>query len=694
MPPPAVLLGPGPGGVLPSIEGISPSMYLETVSFAPQLWGGNPISELMRSPAEQPPVEQKQPEQAEADREASGRGQHGRVEPNGDVRERLMAVLPALSRDRAQRIVAALGENEAPNHPHLAGVVSFLMQELGLPPERAASVLISAPGLLLRPVPEMRAVTSMVKARIQEKDGYASRLVAAQPGVLLLEAEGDLNLRLDILLKNADLAPAKAAKVLTDCPRILAPDTAPATLAAVVEFLRDDVLLTFKDTSRVLAAFPQLLAMSVPDDLAPTVEWLKEIGVAPAKVPKVVRQHPKVFAYSLDNNLRPTVSYLWNEVGMDGEQLGRIVAAFPQVLGLSVPLKIRPLMTYLLDSVGVPQDKLPRMLTAFPQLLGLSLENNIVPHVHYLVEEVGIPRERLGKVLASFPHLLAYNLEDNLRPTVEYFSQHLNIPAERIGKLVATHPQILGYSVEDKLIPTVDYLVGELGVPKTQVALVVERCPKILGCSIDKNLRPTVEFLRKEVRIPLAEVGQIAVKYPSLLGLSIDNNLRPKLNYLTTELQIELDTISQQMVTCPQLLAYSLEKRIKPRHRLLTGKGLKLGLHSMLAPTDVTFYQRYGGEAYGEGLARMSANQASLLPSGSSSSGKYYWHANAKRASARGAGKQSRSLGNADAAKGGEAERGEGARGRAAGQARRLRPAAGRVGSVRESGTTTRKRVA
>ena len=84
-------------------------MYLETVSFAPQLWGGNPISELMRSPAEQPPVEQKQPEQAEADREASGRGQHGRVEPNGDVRERLMAVLPALYRDRAQRIVAALG---------------------------------------------------------------------------------------------------------------------------------------------------------------------------------------------------------------------------------------------------------------------------------------------------------------------------------------------------------------------------------------------------------------------------------------------------------------------------------------------------------------------------------------------------------------------------------------------------------
>ena len=47
-------------------------------------------------------------------------------------------------------------------------------------------------------------------------------------------------------------------------------------------------------------------------------------------------------------------------------------------------------------------------------------------------------------------------------------------------------------------------------------------------------------------------------------------------------------------MSSPQLLAYSLEQRIKPRHRLLIGKGLKLCLHSMLAPTDNMFYRRYG----------------------------------------------------------------------------------------------------
>jgi hypothetical protein len=59
--------------------------------------------------------------------------------------------------------------------------------------------------------------------------------------------------------------------------------------------------------------------------------------------------------------------------------------------------------------------------------------------------------------------------------------------------------------------------------------------------------------------------------------------------------------IRRQLTTCPQLLAYSLEQRIKPRHRLLHSYGLKLGLHSMLSPTDLAFYQVQRGSGRGRG---------------------------------------------------------------------------------------------
>ncbi len=60
---------------------------------------------------------------------------------------------------------------------------------------------------------------------------------------------------------------------------------------------------------------------------------------------------------------------------------------------------------------------------------------------------------------------------------------------------------------------------------------------------------------------------------------------------------------------------------MRGRYRLLSTRGLRLGLHSMLAPTDQTFYQRYG-----DGLASFPAVARALQPSDDSATGNYYWH--------------------------------------------------------------------
>jgi hypothetical protein len=45
-------------------------------------------------------------------------------------------------------------------------------------------------------------------------------------------------------------------------------------------------------------------------------------------------QHPKTLGYSLDKNLKPTVAYLWDDIGVRDDKIGRIVSTFPQVLRL------------------------------------------------------------------------------------------------------------------------------------------------------------------------------------------------------------------------------------------------------------------------------------------------------------------------------------------------------------------------
>ena len=68
--------------------------------------------------------------------------------------------------------------------------------------------------------------------------------------------------------------------------------------------------------------------------------------------------------------------------------------------------------------------------------------------------------------------------------------------------------------------------------------------------------------------------------------------------------------------------------RVRRRYRLLTTRGLRLGLHSMLAPTDQTFYERYG-----DGLSSLPAVARALRALDSDTCAvkeaeapNYYWH--------------------------------------------------------------------
>jgi len=408
---------------------------------------------------------------------------------------------------------------------------------------------------------------------------------------------------------------AALANLLVACPRLalLCPSS---MLGPTIRFLTTEIGLSRSTLAKVVTTHPQLLTTSLELNLRKTHSWLLEMGVPQGKIERVVRTHPKALGYRVDGKLLDLATFMLDDLQLPKERAGAVIAKFPQILGLSVADNLRPTVTFLTGEVGISPSLIGKIACSFPQLLGLSVDATLRPHFTFLRDELGIPEEKLGKVVASFPHLLAYCVQTNLRPTLKYLHSEIGVPRKRLGKLVANHPQILGYSVDTKLKPTVVYLTEEVGVPTSRIPLLVERCPKLLGCSVSKNLRPTVSFFQEELRLDKSQIANIVTKYPALLGLSIEKNLRPKIEYLTEELGIPRRELEDLCGSCPQLLAYSLEKRIKPRHRLLEANGLKLGLHSMLAPSDLTFYARYG-----EGLATMAA----VCPV-QKENGNYYWH--------------------------------------------------------------------
>lgn len=533
-----------------------------------------------------------------------------------------------LSKKKAAVSAAAMHDRaEGVTIESLETTVSWLQEHLLVSSDKLAATVELCPAILLLDVeanlePIFDFLTNSVKL---DERGVAA-VVTAHPAILEADVEKELRPRLADMRQETGVSTENVAKLVQMQAGVLGKEGLQC-LQAHIDFFRNDVGLSKSAMGRILGSLPGLTCMSVAMQLRPTHQWLMKIGVPRKRMERMLLSHPKTLGYSLEKNLKPTMTYLWEEIGVRDDKIGKMVSACPQILGLSVEGNLRPTVAFFVEEVGVPADKLAKIFSTFPQLFGLSLDKTIRPRVDFLVAEVGVPRDKLAKVICSFPMLLAYNHLDNLRPTVSYLHDDVGIPTDRMGKIVAAHPQILGYSIEDKLLPTVEYLVDEVKVPEESIHLVVERCPKLLGCSVDRNLRPTVRFLMEEVGMSQEDVGQMVMRYPTLMGLSIDNNLRPKLNYLVDEVKIDRTVIRNQLKTCPQLLAYSLEQRIKPRHRLLHSKGLKLGLHSMLSPTDLAFYQRYGG-----GLSRVPRVKPDL-PTGqnvkspsSSASPVYYWH--------------------------------------------------------------------
>jgi mTERF domain-containing protein len=78
---------------------------------------------------------------------------------------------------------------------------------------------------------------------------------------------------------------------------------------------------------KVIASFPQILGLSIEDNLKPTVAFLvEECGLDRGKLGKAVSSSPSILAYSIEENLKPTVEYLVQECGMDRGKLGKVLA--------------------------------------------------------------------------------------------------------------------------------------------------------------------------------------------------------------------------------------------------------------------------------------------------------------------------------------------------------------------------------
>lgn len=215
-----------------------------------------------------------------------------------------------------------------------------------------------------------------------------------------------------------------------------------------------------KDLKRMLVRQPQILEYTL-SNLKSHVAFLAGIGVPNARVGQIISSAPSFLSYSIEQSLKPTISYLIEEVGIEESDVGKVVQLSPQILVQRIDNAWKSRFLFLTKELGAPKDSIVKMVTKHPQLLHYSIEDGILPRINFL-RSIGMRNSDILKILTSLTQVLSLSLEENLKPKYLYLVNDLKNEAQSLTK----YPMYLSLSLEQRIRPRHRFLVSLKKAPK------------------------------------------------------------------------------------------------------------------------------------------------------------------------------------------------------------------------------------
>jgi len=180
-----------------------------------------------------------------------------------------------------------------------------------------------------------------------------------------------------------------------------------------MSYLRDDLGITGGYLVKMMMRQPKSLSYSLEYKLKPLAEFFVGHGIEEEKIGKILRRCPEVIGLSIPNNLQTTVEWLLDlgiEPGIKG--VGGLIVKWPKILAMSERDNLTPTVNKFYR-LGISKQSLAKAVSEFPQILSFSVEANIAPKVEFLVRMMG---RDPAEVLATCPRFYSYSLLNRIRP--------------------------------------------------------------------------------------------------------------------------------------------------------------------------------------------------------------------------------------------------------------------------------------
>jgi len=145
---------------------------------------------------------------------------------------------------------------------------------------------------------------------------------------------------------------------------------------------------------------------------------------------------------SVAGNLRPTLEYLRDKIGVEPVRLGWALGSNPMLFSVSLTGFLQNNVRFYNRDLRIPHRTLGTMIGAYPALLTLSIENNVMPKIELLVESMGLSMSRATKLIIDTPAVLGrsrYSLWSSCYVHVSSFSYCMHVSSSSHYSLCSSY---------------------------------------------------------------------------------------------------------------------------------------------------------------------------------------------------------------------------------------------------------------
>lgn len=277
------------------------------------------------------------------------------------------------------------------------------------PPTR---LLATRPAATGKPSPGTHAGDAAAYLRsVGLSQAHLAAVEAKHPDTLKAGVDTVLRPKVGLLQSKAGLTGEALGAVLAAQPKLLA-TSLDRHLAPTVDFFRAGLGLRASSLARIAAARPVILTYDV-DAMKTKAAFFEGLGIDAAGLRRMLTRSPDLLSIGVGNDLKPTVDYL-KSVGITGTDLADLLVAHPTIF--HCPLSVARENVATLKAAGVSDAGVRTLLLGAPVLFRRSLASASMRAKLKFWEAIG---KKVADLPAA-PRFLARSLPNTSGPRIEF----------------------------------------------------------------------------------------------------------------------------------------------------------------------------------------------------------------------------------------------------------------------------------